>query len=119
VVVANHYLLAVVPIVVVQVLEVAPTEVDWVLKVASIEVDWVLVVVPIEVAEDMIAVDIQGWFLIVGDIQYEAVADLAWVADYKLVVLEMVVGVALVDCSRYYFLSTNTNAKEIAEVLLL
>lgn len=98
VVVANHYLLAVVPI-----------EIDWVLAVAPIEVAEELAVVPIEVAED-----IQDWFLIVGDIQYEAVADLEWVVDYKLVVLETIVEVALADRSRYFFLSTNTCAKEIA-----
>lgn len=86
-----------------------------ILAVASTAVVQVLVAVPIAVAVDMVAADIQSWFLIVGDIQYEAVADLEWVVGNKLVVLEMVVGAALVDHSRYFFLSSNTYAKEIAQ----
>jgi hypothetical protein len=45
---------------------------------------------------------------------FEVVADLVRVTGYKLVVLETVVGVVLVDHSQYFFLSTNTYAQEIA-----
>ena len=76
--------------------------------------------VPIETVGDMV-VDFQNWFLFVVDNLFEAmtfgfevVADLARTVGYKLVVLEMVVGAALADRSRYFFLSTNTYAKEIA-----
>lgn len=87
----------------------------------DIRIVGILVTAPIETAEKMVVVDFQNWFLFVVDIHleamiavFEAVADLARTVGYRLVVLEMVVGVALAARSQYFFLSINIYAREIA-----
>ena len=116
VVVANYYLVMVVPTVVDQELVAGSIETAEDMVVVPIAVDWELVAAPIEIAEDMFAEDIQNCFLFVVDILFEAmiagsaaVAELAMVTDYK-----MVVEVYLADRSQYFFLSINTYAKKIA-----
>lgn len=63
---------------------------------ADIRIVGILVAAPVETVEDMVVVDLQNRFLFEAMIAgFDAVADLARTVDYKLVVLEMVVGMVL------------------------
>ena len=79
-------------VVVDQVLVAAPAETAEDKVAVPIAVDQTLVAVPIAVAVDMVAADIQSWFLIVVDIQYEAVADLEWVVGNNWLSLKWLLG---------------------------
>ena len=110
VVVANYYLVMVVP-----------TVVDWVLMAGSIEIVGDMVGVPIAVDWILVAVDFQIRFQFVANTLFEAmiagsaaVAELAMVIDYK-----MVAEVYLADRSQYFFLPINTYAKKSHNILLL